>query len=177
MEESTTQRRTLYQGRVVGLELHDVRLPDGRTALREIVRHAPAVAVIAELPDGRFALVRQYRKPVERTVLEVVASIREPGETAVEAARRELLEETGYSAVTLTRLGTCYPSPGYVDEQIDLFHAQLAREPVATSLDEDENVCMECYTSTEISAMIDRGEIQDAKTLLAWFWWQRERSV
>lgn len=175
MEEATTQCRTLYAGRVVGLELHDVQLANGRMAAREVIRHAPAAGVLAEMADGRFAFVRQYRKPVEQAVLEIVAGVCEPGEEPEATARRELREESGYDAVALTRLGAIYPSPGYVDEVIHLYHARLAAEPAGTALDEDEHVQLEIYTADEVRAMIAAESIRDTKTLTAWFWWQQQQ--
>lgn len=175
MEETTIQYRTLFTGRVVGLELHEVQLANGRQASREVVRHVPAAGVVAEMADGRFAFVRQYRKPVEQAVLEIVAGVCEPGEEPETTARRELREESGYDAVALTRLGAIYPSPGYVDEVIHLYHARLAPEPAGTALDEDEHVQLEVYTADEVWALIDAGAIQDAKTLTAWFWLHQRR--
>ena len=167
MREETLTSQRLYQGRILGLEVQEVRLEGGRKAVREIVRHGPAVAVLAQLPDGRFLFVRQFRKPVEQDLLEVVAGNREPGEDAETCARRELEEETGYRAQQLIPLGYIYPSPGYVDERIDLFFAEVTAEPGPTRPDEDENLDVVRLNRAEVLEQLgDR--IVDSKTLAVW---------
>ena len=167
VEEQTLTSQWLYRGRILGLEVQDVRLANGRQAVREIVRHGPAVAVLARLPDGRFLFVRQFRKPVEQALLEVVAGNREPGESAEDCARREMEEETGHRVARLEALGFIYPSPGYVDERIDLFFAEVEAEPGATKQDEDENVAAVRLTRTEARAEL-KERVVDSKTLAAW---------
>jgi ADP-ribose pyrophosphatase len=173
MHEKTLNSRFVYQGRIVSLELQDVELANGTHAPREIIRHGPAVAIVAALPDGRFALVRQYRKPVEQVMLEVVAGNVEPDEPLEDAARREVREETGYDAVRLQRLGALYPSPGYVDERIEIYAAELNPTPADLALDEDEHVEVALLTAAEIDALIRAGEITDGKTLAAWLLYQK----
>jgi len=124
VQEKTLNAKTIYDGRILRLEVQDVALEDGRVAFREIVRHRGASAVLARLPDGRFVFVRQFRKPVERVMLEVGAGIREDGVAAAECARGEIAEETGYRTAALRRLGEVFPTPGYGDERIDLFFAE-----------------------------------------------------
>ena len=168
MHERTTRSRTVYDGRVVRLELLDVELEDGRPAFREIVRHARAVAALARLPDGRFLFVRQFRKPMEELVLELVAGLNEPDEAPESAVRRELLEETGHEAVRLVHLGEVYASPGYVDEKIDLYYAECGADRRERSLDEDERLEVVPLGADEIEAMIRDNRLRDAKTLAAW---------
>ncbi len=95
MEEKTLATRRVFEGRALTVEVLDIAMPDGRRTTREVLRHSGAVCILAELPDGRFVLVRQYRKAVERTLLECVAGCMEPGETPEEAARREKRAESG----------------------------------------------------------------------------------
>lgn len=168
MHEKTRTSKTLYSGRILGLEVQEVELPNGKTALREIVRHRGAVAVLARRADGRFLFVRQFRKPVEQVLLEVVAGNREPGEPAETCARRELEEETGYRVRALEHLGFIYPSPGYVDERIDIFFAETEQAVGATKPDEDEMLELAVLTADEVAARIRNQEIHDAKTLAAW---------
>lgn len=168
MRELTKSSRTIYDGRVVRLELLDVELEDGRPAFREIVRHARAVAVLAREPDGRFLFVRQFRKAMESLCLELVAGLNEPGEDPDVAVRRELREETGAEAVRLVHLGEVWASPGYVDEKIDLYYAECAAQRGARSLDEDERLEVVPLTSAEIEALIRDNTLRDAKTLAAW---------
>lgn len=164
----TLTSRSVYEGHILGLEVQEVRLANGRTAVREIVRHGPAVAILARLPDGRFLFVRQYRKPVEQVLLEVVAGNREPGEAAEACARRELEEETGYRTATLHPLGFVYPSPGYVDERIDLFFTELPAVAGASRPDEDEQLDLVALSREQVLDHIRQGQLCDAKTLAAW---------
>ncbi len=163
----------VYDGRIVSLELHDVELHNGVRTKREIVRHGPAVAIVAELPDGRFVFVRQFRKPLDRAIVEVVAGNVEPDEDVDAAAIRELREETGYETASIRRLGAVYPSPGYVDERIELFYARLTGESEQRALDDDEHVEAQVYTHDEVLALIDDETIQDGKTLAAWMLYER----
>ena len=173
MNERTIHMERVYDGRIVALELHDVEMHHGVRAKREIIRHGPAVAVVAETQDGRFALVRQFRKPVECAMLEVVAGNVEPGEPLETSARREVREETGYEVETIRRLGAIYPSPGYVDERIEIYHARLSPEPVAKDLDDDEHVELHLYSRDEVLELIRSEHIQDGKTLAAWLLYER----
>ena len=173
MEEKTITKKTLYTGRILTLETQDIEMGNGKKGLREIIRHRGAVAVLARLPDGRFALVRQYRKPVEREMLEVVAGNREPNEDPELCARRELREETGFNAKTVRRLGFIYPSPGYCDEKIEIFFAEVDATSGQTDPDEDEHVELVLTTRDEIGGKIKRDEIHDSKTLAAWLMFEK----
>ncbi len=168
MKERTTASRCVFDGRIVRLEVHDVELEDGRTSVRELVRHAPAVGVVARLPDDSFLFVRQYRKAVEREVLEVCAGLVDPGEDAGTAARRELREETGRAAASLRHLGRIYSSPGWTDEYADLFAAECGGPAAAADLDHDEHVEVVRLCRDEVLAAIRSGRIDDGKTLAAW---------
>ena len=172
MNEKTLSSEFVYRGRIVSLELQDVELNNGIRAKREVVRHGPAVAMVCEAADGRFALIHQFRKPVEQIMLEVPAGNVEPDEDLEVAARREIREETGYEATSLTRLGALYPSPGYVDERIEIYHAHLAAEPAALDLDEDEQVRVELCERHQILAWVREGRITDGKTLAAWLMYE-----
>lgn len=158
----------MFEGRLISLETQDIELEDGTRSYREIVRHPGAVAILAQRPDGRFLFVTQYRKAVEKEMLEMVAGTLEPGEEEEPAARRELLEETGYAAKRLTRLGTLFPSPGYVDERIAIFLADTEDQAGAMTPDEDERIELVPLTRKEITEAIFRNDITDAKTLGTW---------
>ncbi len=168
MHEATLAARTVYEGRVVRLDVLEVELADGRRSVREIVRHAPAVAVLPRLPNGDFLLVRQYRKALESEVIELCAGLREPGETPEEAARRELLEETGRTATRLRHLGCVLASPGYTDERIDLYLADCAEASRAADLDADEHVELVRLRPEELRQALRDNTIRDGKTLAAW---------
>jgi len=168
MKELTKQIRRLYSGRILRLERLDVQLEDGRLSVREIVRHGGAVGILPRLPDGRFLLVRQFRKAVEADAIEVCAGLLDPGEAPEAAARRELREETGYRARRLLHLGRLWSSPGYTDEAVDVYFAECENERQAAALDEDERVETLIVSADEIENLIRRNEIRDSKTLAVW---------
>jgi ADP-ribose pyrophosphatase len=176
MLEKTLSSRTLYTGRVLTLEILDVELEDGRPAVREIIRHARAVAVLPRLPDGRFLWVRQYRKAMEEDVVEVCAGLVEPGEAPEAAARRELAEETGWAAGRLVPLGEVYSSPGYSDEKVDLYFAECTGPAAAAAQDEDERVETVALSPEEIGEWIRTGAIRDAKSIAAWLLYRSGRA-
>lgn len=173
MEEKTLATRRVFEGRALSVEVLDIAMPDGRRTTREVLRHSGAVCILAELPDGRFVLVRQYRKAVERTLLECVAGCMEPGETPEEAARRETREESGYEVETLTPLGRSLPAPGYCDEVHHHFHACLRPNAEPLRLDTDENLRPVLLTARELDDAIGTGALEDGKTLILWDLYRR----
>ncbi len=159
------------------LEIQKVALADRRIGHREIVRHPGGVAVVSELPDGRFIFIRQYRKPVEQDLLELPAGCIEKGETPEECAQREIREETGYGICRLRRLGTVFSSPGFCDEALWLGHALLAETPGAPQPDADEALTLVIMTRAAAEAAMHDGRICDAKTLAAWWLFSRPAPV
>ncbi|MEI6211699.1 MAG: NUDIX hydrolase [bacterium] len=168
MTEKTVTCKTVFQGRVLRVDVLDIELPGGRKSTREIVRHPGAVVVLAERPDGAFVLVRQPRAAIGELLLEVVAGTLEPGEAIEAAARRELEEETGYVAVSLQPLGEIVPCPGYSAERLHCFHARVSLQPGATRPDFDEQVAAVVMTRDEINRAIASGELKDAKSIAIW---------
>lgn len=150
------------------IEVLDVELPDGRRSVREIVRHGPAVAVVARRTDGKFVFIRQFRKAMERVCFEVMAGNCDPGETAETSAIRELKEETGYTPDSIRFLAPIYPSVGYCDERIDIFYAEVDNEPGRTNFDHDEEIETTLLSEEEMDSLVREGKVQDAKTLAAW---------
>ena len=168
MTEKTLSTRTVFQGRALRLDVLDIELPGGRRSTREIIRHPGAVVVVAERPDGRFVLVRQYRTAIGEVLLEMVAGGLEPGENPEVAARRELEEESGYVVESIRSLGMIVPCPGYSAERLHLFHAQVGLQPGATRPDFDEQLAPVILTRAEIDAAIASGELNDAKSIAIW---------
>jgi ADP-ribose pyrophosphatase len=168
MYEKTLKSERVYEGRILSLDVLDVELDNGVHSMREVVRHHGAVAVLAVLDDGTLVLVRQFRKAADREFTEVVAGLLEPGEQPEDCARRELREETGYNAVHIEKLVSMYPSPGYVDETIEVFLAWVDGMPGDTEPDHDELLEVEMISCNEMHRRVMNGEIQDAKTLVAW---------
>ena len=177
MNEKTISITPVFTGRMISVEVLQVELEPGQRASREIIRHPGAIAAVARVPDGRFVFVRQFRKPIEREVLEVIAGRKNPGEKPEDCAAREIREETGHEVVALHPLGPLYPSPGYVDELIHLFFAELADSPAAQDGDPDERITVEYLTREEFEGMLDGGLIDDAKTLAAWLLFTRRHNL
>ncbi len=171
MHEKTISKKTLFEGRILSLDIHEVELSGGRVGTREIIRHGAAVAVVARRRDGRFVFIRQFRKAMERMCFEVMAGNVDPGEAAEAAAIRELKEETGYIPDSIRFLSSIYPSMGYCTERIDIFYADV-HEPGETDFDHDENIETVLVTEEEMDTMIRAGKVEDAKTLAAWALWK-----
>jgi nudix-type nucleoside diphosphatase (YffH/AdpP family) len=156
--------REIYAGRVVTLRLKQVLTADGRLVVREIVEHAPGVAVVAVDDAGQVLLVRQPRPAVGARLLELPAGIVDPGETPLESARRELAEETGFAAERLEPLVEFYTSPGFSTERLYVFAASGLR-PAQVVPDEDEEIELVRMPIHEAVERILGGEISDAKTV------------
>lgn len=162
--EKTIFSNLAYKGRILNLRVDRVKLPDGREAVREVVEHAGAVAVVALDGEDHVYLVRQYRYPVQKELLEIPAGILKEGETPLAGARRELAEETGIRALCWEYLFSIYSSPGFTDEQLHLFVARDLQF-FGQELDEDEFIKVVKVPFGEIPEMIKRGEIADAKSV------------
>lgn len=170
------ERKQIYKGRLVDLSVDRIVEPGGLKATREVVRHPGSVVVIPYLPDGRLVMVRQFRYAVSKAMWELVAGGLEPGEAPLQAAGRELIEETGYRAGTLRPLVSFYPSPGILGEQMHLFEAtQLVR--VARNLDEDERIQVRRFTPAQIEALLSSRKFEDGKTLVGLLWMRYEKGI
>lgn len=166
--EKTLVFRRKFSGHLIKLDVATVELAPGRRARREIVRHPGAVAVLGRRPDRRFVFVRQFRKAIEKRLLEIVAGTRAPGESAAACARREVREETGYAVAALKPLGSIYTAPGFCDERIDIFFADLKSSGHPPCPDPDEQLETVCLGAGQIRQMLATGKIKDAKTIAAW---------
>lgn len=170
-EEKTIQTDLKYKGRVITLQVDEVLLPNGNTSNREIIKHPGAVAVIAITEDKKIILVEQYRKALERSIIEIPAGKMERGEAPEETARRELEEETGYTTNNLTYVQSFATSPGFADEIIHLYFAESIKKMIEKpALDEDEFVELLFVTITEMEEMVKKQQIYDAKTAFAFIW-------
>ena len=168
--------QTLLETRRFTVVQQSVTRPDGEMVSLEFVRHPGSVVILPLLDDDRVCLIRSRRLTVDQTLIELPAGTREPDETPLLTARRELIEETGYRAAQFDELATYYPSPGVLSEQMWLFVARgLTPGPHAREPNEEiENLVV---SWDEALSMIDRGEIRDGKTLAAILLWQRKRAA
>ncbi|MEK4629335.1 MAG: NUDIX hydrolase [Solibacillus sp.] len=170
-EEKTIHSEEIYTGKVISLKVDDVKLPNGEMSKREIINHPGAVAVIAITENNKILLVEQYRKALERSIIEIPAGKLEKGEEPIVTARRELEEETGYTTDYLQFVQAFATSPGFADEIIHVFLAEkLTKLSTPAELDEDEFVELLEVSLEEAEAMIADGRIFDAKTAFAVLW-------
>jgi ADP-ribose pyrophosphatase len=168
LEEKTINTQEIYSGKVVKLQLQEVELPNGKTAKREIIKHPGAVAIIAITAENKIVMVEQYRKALEKTIVEIPAGKLEKGEEPATCARRELEEETGYECDQLELLISFYTSPGFADEIVHLYIAKgLTKKEDSAALDEDEFVNLEELTLGEAVQYVKDHKICDAKTAFA----------
>ena len=166
--EPTIESRRIYKGRFLGLRVDTVQLSRGGVSQREVVEHGASVAIVPLDSQNNVLLVRQYRKAVEQMLLEVPAGGLDEGEGPEECARRELQEETGYTASRMEHLASFFMSPGYCTEEMHAFLATgLNTGQPRPEADEDIEVVavpLDC-----ILGMIQVGEIKDAKSIAALF--------
>jgi len=166
---------TRLQGGFLTVKLDTVRLPDGGTATREFVVHPGAVVVVPVLDDGRLVLVRQFRYPLGRVLLEFPAGKIDPGEAILSCARRELQEETGYTAREWARAGLIHNAAAYSTERIELWFAR-GLVAGAQRLDAGEFLEVVAVTEDELDALASRNELTDVKTLVGLQWLQKWRA-
>ena len=166
---------TLLRGSFIDVRRDTVALPDGAQATREYVVHPGAVVVVPLLDDGRLLLERQYRHPVERVMLEFPAGKIDPGEAPADCALRELREETGYTAGEWAYAGSLHNAVGYSTECIEIWFARRLTAGVQ-ELDAGEFVELVTMHESELDALAARGDLTDAKTLIALLWLQRWRA-
>ncbi|MBF8808510.1 MAG: NUDIX hydrolase [Enterococcus lacertideformus] len=174
-EEKTIERKEIYRGAIIYVALDEVQLPDGNRAKRELVFHPGGVGIIAFDNQDRLLLVKQFRKPLEKVILEIPAGKIDPGEREMpeQTAIRELEEETGYRAEKLQHVISMYLSPGFANERMHIYHATNLKQ-VAEPLAQDEDETLELYALTlaEAKQAIADQLICDAKTIYAIQYWE-----
>jgi len=160
-------RTVPFTGRVFRVESDRVRLPNGRTATLDIVRHRGSVVLIPQPSRREVILVRQYRYAIGRWIWELPAGTLDPGESARVAARRECSEEIGLTPGRIERLGEFYPTPGFCDEAMIFFRCADLRTPRRPpALDPDEQLEPRTFTLAQVRRLIARGQVIDMKTVV-----------
>src|ERR1700735_312977 len=156
--------KVVFQGRVFGVRRERVIEPGGVEATREIVTHPGSVVVLPVFADGRILMIRQYRHAVRQYLWELVAGSKDPGESFEEGARRELKEETGYTARRMRKLLDVFPTPGFVSENMVIFLAQGLKLGQAHP-EADEKIELRIFSLREIEDWIRAEKIRDAKSV------------
>ena len=167
-QEKTLSSQLIYDGRVVRLRVDTVEMPGGRETTREIVEHGACVAIVAIDADANVLLVNQFRKPVEKELLEIPAGGIDPGEDPVAAVRREMQEETGYLPQKIESLGGFYSAGGYSTEYLHLYLA-TDLTPGRLYAEDTESIELVRVPLGQVPGLIASGDICDAKSIAGLF--------
>ena len=175
-ETAVLSHQEVYRGKIVTLHVDTIRQESGRTTIREVVLHPGGVTAVPVLDDGRILLIRQFRYPIGKFILELPAGKLDSGQSPLDTVARELEEEIGYSAQTLSYETTFYTTPGICNESIHLF---VAKDLIQTTqrLEEGEHITLEAYTLEECLKKIATEEINDGKTILGILWYQMRSEI
>jgi ADP-ribose pyrophosphatase len=163
--EKFVSKKTIWRGRAVDFRGDTVKLPNGKLATREFLDHPGAVGIVPFLDKKHVVMVRQYRHPVGEVTLELPAGKLDKGESVMTCAKRELKEETGYTARKITPLIQYWPSPAFANEVLHLYTAENL-VPGRMNTDEDEFLQCVIVPFERALRMIKRGEIRDSKTVV-----------
>lgn len=166
--EQLLESERVYEGVLLKVSRDSVRLPDGKEAVREYIRHPGAVVIVAVTPDGHLVFERQFRYPLGRSFIELPAGKIDPEESILDCAMRELREETGFEASEWKHLGVMHPCIGYSDERIEVFLAKGLTQ-VGHALDEGEFLEVLMLSCADAVAAVHEGRITDSKTVTALF--------
>jgi ADP-ribose pyrophosphatase len=172
LKETKVDGEIAYDGHFLKVSRDRVKLPDGKITQREFIRHPGAVVILALFDDGRVLLERQFRYPNGQVFIEFPAGKIDPGEASLACAKRELAEETGYTATDWHFVCTIHNAIAYSDEHLDLF---LARGLEAGEAKLDDGEFLETFTATipEMLDMVRKGDITDVKTVIGTFWLEK----
>jgi ADP-ribose pyrophosphatase len=172
MAMKITASKEVYSCRVFRVTEDDASDGKGFDVRRSIVRHPGSAVMLAVDEKSRVLLVRQYRMPAAQYLWEVPAGKIDPGETAAQTAKRELIEETGLRAKKWKKLASFYPSPGYVEEKMTIFLATELTQGESHPMD-DERIETRWFTKKELTEMIRKNKIVDSKTMIAFLFWAK----
>jgi ADP-ribose pyrophosphatase len=174
LREERLSGEDIYGGIFLNMKRDQVKLPDGKQAVREYLTHPGAVAILAILDDGRVLMERQYRYPIAKACIEIPAGKLDPKEDHLSCAQRELEEETGYSARKWSFIRRIHPVISYSTEFIDIYLAE-GLVPGKNHLDDEEFLDVFAAPLEQLMEWVERGEITDVKTTIATYWLDRYR--
>jgi ADP-ribose pyrophosphatase len=173
LEEKVVKSISRYKGEIIDVYQQTVELPDGQLANRDVVKHQGAIGILALTNDGKAIFEEQWRTPVGKTTIEIPAGKVEPGEDLLETARRELNEETRYQAGKIEEIMGFYSAAGFSDEHMTLYKAtDLTKVTDELPRDQGENLNVFELSLDEALKAVNDGKIEDAKTILAIYYWK-----
>ncbi len=155
--ETTTGSRRAFDGKMLHVRVDDVRLPSGRMSVREVVEHPGSAIIVPVTAAGEVLMIEQYRYVVGQRLLELPAGLVDPGEDALLAAKRELIEETGYTSDDIAAVASLYASPGYTEEHATLFLARDCRPVADHQPDPDEPMTLVSVPLADIPSLLVPG--------------------
>jgi ADP-ribose pyrophosphatase len=158
--------KSLYKGKLLDLSRKKIKLPNGYTACLEVIKHPGASLIIPFLNKDRIIFLRQYRPVINSYIYELPAGTLDKGEKPLACARREIVEETGYTASKFKKLGFIYPVPGYSTEKITIYRAEGLKK-TASNVQQDEVIRSFVFTKSRVVSLFKAGRIVDAKTIAA----------
>jgi ADP-ribose pyrophosphatase len=164
MTAKVISSKLVYEGPVFGIRRDEVLEPTGLRTTREVITHPGSVVVLPVLPDGKIVLVRQYRHATRQFLWELVAGRIDAGEAPRQAAKRELIEETGYRAKRFRIFLDVFPAPGFLEERMYILLAEGV-SPGKAEPEEDEKIISRAYSVTELKQLIRKGQLRDAKSV------------
>lgn len=172
LKETQLSTQQIYKGSFLDVRRDKVSLPNGKTSVREWINHPGAACIIPVLPDGKIALIKQYRYPVQEEMIELPAGKLDIGETPEVCAKRELEEEIGYSAGKMTFVCNIHPAIGFASEKMWIFLAEKLSQTI-TNTDHDEFLELMPTELDEAVQMVWNGRITDVKTIIGLLWAER----
>lgn len=170
LTEHQVDSEAVFDGVLLHVKRDTVRLPDGGSGTREYIVHPGAVAILPLFDDGRILLERQYRYPLAQTLIEIPAGKIDPGESTETTARRELLEETGYTASQWSYLTTIHPVCAYSNEKVEIWLARGLNQAGGQKLDAGEFLEIFTLPAAEALQWVREGRVSDVKTIIAIQW-------